>query len=499
MLRMDQYEHIRTASRVYGHSISKISRDTGHSRNTVKKVLRGEKQDYAPRSFQPLPVVGPYTSVIDQWLLSDREQPRKQRHTARRIYHRLVNECGFTGSESNIRKYVREARVRLGLKQSKAFIPLEPDLGREVEIDWGTVTVILDDQPVQCKMFCMRSKGSGKPFVRLYPCERQQAFFDGMIRGFAFFGGVFSVMIFDNLTSAVKKVLVGKKRKEQDSFVRFRVYYNFSARFCNPGQGHEKGGVEGLVGFARRNFLVPVPKADSLKTINQQLLRDCVAYGNHRVAGRQQTVKELFEREKPFLLSLPQTPFSNIQIYQQKADKYATVIIDKNRYSVPARYSGFQLRIEATCEQVEIFHRNSLIASHRRLYGNNQWQLDPDHYLELIRERPLAFHSARAIKNWRKEWPDEMEKLLSRFCQVQGENRGIKDFILVLMLFRSHPSHEIFTAIRIAIDKSVSCSNGIKHILLFNREASTEIKPLPGWKDLPAPDISPYSRLGALQ
>ena len=496
---MDQYEHIRTASRVYGHSISKISRDTGHSRNTIRKVLREEKQDYAPRVSQPLPVIGPYRALIDQWLLSDKEQPRKQRHTARRIYHRLVSECGFSGSESNVRKYVREARARLGLNRSKVFIPLEPDLGREAEVDWGTVTVVLNGQPVRRKMFCMRSKGSGKPFVRLYPCERQQAFFDGMIRSFAFFGGIFPIMIFDNLTTAVKKVLVGKKRKEQDSFVRFRAYYNFSARFCNPGQAHEKGGVEGLVGFARRNFLVPIPRADSLETINQHLLHECIVYGDHRIAGRQQTVRESFEREKPALLPLPRFPFSNLQLYQQKADKYATVIIDKNRYSVPACYGGFRLRIEATYEQIEIYHQSSRIASHRRLYGNNQWQLDPGHYLALIHERPLAFQSARAIKNWRKKWPDKMEKLLSRFCRAQGTSRGIKDFILVLMLFSSHPDHEVHAAIEVAVDKNISSSNGVKHILLFNRETPTPIKPLPGWKSLPAADISPYARLGALQ
>lgn len=499
MLGMDQYELIRTASRVYGHSISKIARDTGHSRNTIKKILREEKQPYTSRSKQPVPVVGPYISTIDQWLLDDRDQPPKQRHTARRIYHRLISEYGFSGSESNIRKYVREAKARLGLSKNKAFIPLEPDLGREVEVDWGTATVILNGQAIKHKMFCMRSKGSGKPFVRLYPCERQQVFFDGMIRGFAFFGGVFPVMIFDNLTAAVRKILQGKRRKEQDSFMRFRAYYTFSATFCNPGQGHEKGGVEGLVGFARRNFLVPIPQSDSLEAINRDILCGCIAYGNHCIAGRQQTVNELFELEKQSLLSLPEVPFNNVQLYQQKADKYATVIIDKNRYSVPTRYCGFQLRIEATYERIVIFHRTSKIASHQRLFSNNQWQLNPDHYLELIRERPLAFHSARAIKNWRQEWPAEMEELLSRFCQDKNESSGIKDFILVLMLFRTYPSDEVVSAIKIAVDSGVSCSSGVKQILLHSREVPVETKPLPDWEKTSDADISTYGQLGALK
>jgi len=186
----------------------------------------------------------------------------------------------------------------------------------------------------------MRSKGSGKSFVRLYPSERQQAFFDGMMQGFAFFGGIFPTLIFDNLTSAVKKVLVGKKQLEQKSFTKFRAYHNFTARFCNPGQGHEKGGVEGLLGFARRNFMVPIPEADSLEILNKRILQDCLAHGKHCTAGQQQTINELFEQKKASLLEIPQIHFSNIQSYNRKADKYATVIIDKNRYSVPVKYSG---------------------------------------------------------------------------------------------------------------------------------------------------------------
>ena len=499
MLRMDQYEHVRTANRVYGHSISKISRDTGHSRNTIKKVLRGEKQNYTPRKTQPQPVIGEFSHFIEQWLLNDKEQPKKQRHTARRIYHRLVSEYGFTGSESNIRRHVREVKACLGMGQIKAFIPLAPDLGQEAEIDWGTATIKLDGQPTKVKMFCMRSKGSGKSFVRLYPCERQQAFFDGMMQGFAFFGGIFPILIFDNLTTAVKKVLVGKKQLEQDSFVKFRSYYNFSARFCNPGQGHEKGGVEGLVGFARRNFLVPVPEVDSLEILNKQILQECIAYGGHRIAGRQQTVAELFEQEKKFLISLPLIPFSNLQFYNQKADKYATVIIDKNRYSVPVKYSGYRLRITAGFDQVEIFYQNLKIATHKRLYNNNQWQLNPDHYLDLLRERPLAFHSARMIKSWRKQWPDNMERLLSRFCTAQGESRGIKDFILVLMLFRTHAKEEVHNAIKIAVTASLSNSSGVEHILLSNRETPTRIESLPDRSSLPDADIASYAQLGGVQ
>jgi len=495
MLRMDQYEHIRTAHRVYGQNISEIARVTGHSRNTIRKALSEPYNGYSPRQQQPFPILGPFLEIIDGWLRDDRGRPRKQRHTARRVFDRLVTECGYTGSESNVRKYVREAKERLGITTQRAFLPLEPELGQEAEVDWGTATVILQGQPLKAKFFCMRSKGSGKPFVRLYPCERQQAFFDALMRGFAFYGGVFPRLIFDNLTSAVRKVLQGKARLEQESFTRFRAYYNFEARFCNPGAGHEKGGVEGLVGFARRNFLVPMPEAQSLEEINERLLQQCTAYGRHTISGRDKPVEVLFEEERSCLLALPEAPFVNTRLLSAKPDKYATVIVDKNRYSVPTSLVGRTLRVLCHVEQVEIFAQGRRVAAHRRLFANNQWQLDPDHYLELLQQRPLAFHSARPIRDWKKRWPQTMHQLLERFCQSHGENRGIKVFIEVLLLFRHHPAEEVQQAIATAVKSGISDCGAIRHLLHRNQPAP-QIIPLDRYARLPEADISVYGRLG---
>ena len=265
MLKMDQYALIRTAHRVYGQSGREIARETGHSRNTIKKALDGQAWSYGPRRHQPYPVLGPYLKIIDGWLRDDRKAPKKQRHTAHRVYERLVDEYGFNGSESTVRHYVRQAKLRLGSMRPAVFIPCDPDVGREAEIDWGTATAVIRGERVNVKFFCMRSKYSGKHFVRCYRCERQQAFFDAHLHAFEFFGGIFPVLIYDNLTSAVRKVLRGKNRVEQDAFAAFRSYYNFEARFCNPAQAHEKGGVEGGVGYVRHNYLVPVPEAQSLK------------------------------------------------------------------------------------------------------------------------------------------------------------------------------------------------------------------------------------------
>jgi len=495
MLRMDQYEHIRTAHRAYGQSISAISRTTGHSRNTIRKALNEESSEYSPRQHQVYPVLKPFMETIDGWLKDDKQQPRKQRHTAQRVFNRLVDELNFTGSASNVRKYVREAKERLGTAPSKAFLPLEPELGQEAEVDWGTATVILEGQPVRAKLFCMRSKGSGKPFLRLYPCERQPALFDALTRSFNFYGGIFPRLIFDNMTTVVRKILQGKGRLEQKSFTKFRAYHNFEARFCNPAAGHEKGGVEGLVGFARRNFLVPVPEAESLDEINAHLEQQCLAYGQHTISGQNKTVNALFAEERSHLLVLPQVPFANEQILSAKADKYATVIVDKNRYSVPTRLAGRTLRVVCRIDRVEIFDHGKRVAQHRREFANNKWQLDPDHYLELLRQRPLAFHSARPIRDWKKRWSKEMNQLLEHFCQAHGETSGIKEFIDVLLLFRYHPAKKVEAAIVQVLGAGVSVSDGVLNLLLRHQD-SPKIVPLKCYESLPDADISAYGALG---
>lgn len=493
---MAQYEHIRTAYRVYEKKIREIARETGHSKNTVKKALRGEFCGYTPRQSQRYLVLGPYLAMIDAWLQEDKARPKKQRHTAHRVYTRLVEEHGFRGSEPTVRNYVRKAKARLGLTGHVAMIPLSPDVGQEAEVDWGTATAIINGVSRSIKYFCLRSKYSGKHFVRCYLCERQQAFFDAHLHAFEFFGGIFPVLIYDNLSSAVRKVLRGRKREEQEAFVRFRAYHSFEARFCNPGEGHEKGGVEGLVGYVRRNYLVPVPQAVTLAELNQRLLRQCRQYGDHQIHGRDQSVNTLFAQEQAHLLRLPGERFRNVQTSSGKVNKYATVVVDRNHYSVPTQYVGFRLQVLVWIDTVRLFYQHKELASHERVYGNNKWVLNPEHYLEVLQQRPQAFASARPIKQWRPTWAPCLEALLSRFCETQGQNKGIKDFIAVLLLYRDYCPKEIEAAVEGALQARISTSEGVKH-LLVHAQPEAAIEPLSQWASLPSPDVSIYGQLHA--
>jgi transposase len=496
MLTVDQYEYVRIAHRVYGKKIREIARETGHSRNTIRKVINNEYTGYSPRQKQPYPSLGPYIGTIDKWLENDRDVPKKQRHTGTRIYNRLKHEKGYKGSISTVLRYVRVARQRIGVESRQVFIPLEPQVGQEAEVDWGQCTAILNGQKVRLKFFCMRSKFSGKHFVRCYPCERQQALFDAHIHAFSYFGGVFPVLIYDNITTAVKKVLVGKNRTLQEEFIKFKSYYNFTPRFCTPGEGHEKGGVEGLVGYARRNYMVPVPQAENLEELNTKLLQECQAYGGHRISGKGDSVNKMHEQEKSCLLDLPDMEYSNIQTANGKSDKYSTVIIDKNRYSVPTEYAYLKIRAVLKVDKVDLYYGSKKIAEHNRLYDVNKWSLKAFHYLELIGQRPRAFANARPIKQWKESWPECYEELLTRFCISKGKTKGIKDFIQVLLLHKKYNGQDIKTAIEKALHADVSCSTAVFQILKNQLEKPILFNRLPNWEILPTPDVSIYSQIG---
>lgn len=495
---MQQYDYIRTAHRVYGKTIKEISKETGHSKNTVKKVLRSEMSNYKSRDNQPYPVLGDYIKIIDQWIEQDKESPKKQRHTATRIFNRLKQEEGYTGSYSAVRRYAKNAKIRIGITTFKVFIPSEPTIAGEAEVDWGTAQAIIDGEVTKIKFFCMRSKYSGKHFIRCYPCERQQVFLDAHIQAFLFFGGVFPVLIYDNLTTAVYKVLKGKKRNLQETYAKFCAYYNFTPRFCNTAQAHEKGGVEGLVGYARRNYLVPIPEADSIEELNENLLKACINYGSHTLDGRDKTVIEYFQQEKNHLLSLPNTAFSNIELLDTKVDKYSTARIENNRYSVPMQYCGLRVNALLYVDRIEIFRERKRIVSHKRLYGSNKWILEPDHYLELIQQRPASFESARPIQQWRKQWPQSLERLLKRFCKKQDYSHGVKDFISVLMLYRDYSADDIKVAVELSLELGINSSDGVKHILMYLNNDTKIPEPVENWDCLVPPDISVYGELGGV-
>lgn len=481
MIGMDQYEMIRTAHRKYGKGVRELAREYGHHRTTIRKILRGEEPGYRRAREVAHPMMDQVAAVIRGWLLADRESPSKQRHTARRVFHRLVIEHGFSGAESTVRRWVRQCRVELGLgpAASGAAIPLDPASGVEAEVDWGRAVVIMAGRRQEVKLFCLRSRYSGQAFVRAYPWERQEMFFDGHEAAFAWFGGVFPVLVYDNLTLAVQAILRGKQRREQERFVGFRSYYTFTARYCNPGQGNEKGGVEGLVGYARRNYLVPLPEVAGFEELNRLLLERCAADGGRVLAGREErrTIRERHEEERPRLLALPGRPYGHEKVLPVRVNAYQTAIVDRNRYSVPDGYVGRRLMAHLGCWRVRFFDGSRLLAEHPRVFSNSKWQLDPLHYLAAIERKVTAFDSARPIRQWRAGWPASYEAMLAALQERQGENRGKREFVRILQLHGEYPAAAVEGAVAAALDLGVFGCDGVRHLL--RRAAKPTIRPAP--------------------
>ncbi len=326
MLTVADYERIRKKVKVEGLSQRETARELGHSRHTVKKALDlVEPPGYRRTKEVARPVIEPVKALIDTWLEEDRTRHRKQRHTARRIYERLCEDYGFTGSYSAIQRYVAHKKETSG----PTFYPLVFDPGEEAQVDWGEARVILGGEERKVYLFCMRLCFSTVCYVWAYLRANLESFLDGHVRAFAFFGGIPRCAAYDNLKSAVIHVGRGRERTQNERFVALRSHYLFDARFCNVASGWEKGHVENLVKLAQRTFLTPPPSfagvCDDLSDVNLHLALECRKDLERIVQGKNRTRGELFEEEKSRFLPLPNVPFEACKrhdIVEMKGDSF---------------------------------------------------------------------------------------------------------------------------------------------------------------------------------
>jgi transposase len=478
MIKVEDQEKIRRAYYVEGKSQRQIARELHRSRHTIKKALGGaEPAKYKLKEPRPAPVLGPYQARIKVLLKENEQLPRKQHYTGHRIFEVVWAE-GYRGSEASVLGYVsgqRQAQRKLAV-----FLPLEYELGEDAQVDWGEALVILAGVQITVQFFVMRLCYSRRLFVMAFPNQKQEAFFAAHVAAFAYFGGIPHRLSYDNLKTAVQKVLKGHNRQEQQHFILFRSHYLFDSHFCTPAQGHEKGGVEHGVGYARRNFMTPLLRAENFAQLNEQLRQACLRDDQRRVNRQPQTIAEAWQKEQPYLRPLPAQPFDCCVQFHLKVNPYSQVVIETNRYSVPTEQAVPEVRVKLYPFQVEIYApgQGQPMAIHPRCYEREQDILEPLHYLPLLAQRPGALAYAKPIRQWRSSWPAVYERLLARLQADQPEGQGVREFIRVLQLHQDHPAQLIEQAVTLALSYSCAHADGVQLCLRQLLQPEVELSAL---------------------
>ncbi len=504
--RVEQFEQIRRDRDREGLSIRGLAMRHGVHRRTVKQALVSPLPPARRTPVgRPAPKLGAYRAVIDEWLWADRDAPRKQRHTARRIYRRLVDEHGADVAESTVRQYVHCRRRELGFAVGDVFVPQAHAPGVEAEVDWGQAVVVLGGVAVTVHLFVMRASFSGAAFCQASLVETQQAFLELHVQAFEWFGGVFQETRFDNLKSAVKKVLKGRRRVESDRFVALRSHYLFQSQFMTPGieGAHEKGGVEGEVGRYRRNHLVPVPDLVDLGELNAMLLAGCEADLARRIDGRQQTVRDAWAAERLLLLALPADRFDCCETAAPRVDAKSLVTIRQNRYSVPVALAGLKVSARIGAREVTINHGGREVARHERLHGKFGTSAQLDHYLELLARKPggLERSVALAQERDRGRWPDCFDQFWTLLIDRYGRSDAARQMVDVVLLCRDHGPDQIVMALSGAL--TAGAIDGRAVAILARRAESTaqtvapltDLAPRLAAHQRPAPDLADYDQL----
>jgi transposase len=358
------YGRVRRAVRVEGRSQRAVAREFGLSRETVRKML----QYAVPPGYQrqqPIkrPKLGPWLGVIDAILNDDKQRPPKQRHTSRRIFERLKEEHGFTGGYTIVKDYVRTATLR----GQEMFVPLVHPAG-EAQVDFGEALVVIAGVEQKAHYLVMDLPQSDDCFVAASPAETTEAFLEGHVRAFAYFGGVPTRILYDNTKIAVAKILGGEERQRTRSFSELQSYYLFADKFGRPAKGNDKGKVEGLVGYARRNFMVPIPRVSSWQELNAHLEQQCRKRRERRLRGHSETIGERFERDRAALLPLPAAPYEACEKISTRVSSLSLVRYRSNDYSVPTQYGHRQVWVKGYVHEVVIASGSEVIARHERSY-----------------------------------------------------------------------------------------------------------------------------------
>ncbi len=500
---MELFENIRREYEFGRGTIAGVARKLGVHRRMVRDAIRNAMPMARKKPDRPHWKLKPVIPLIEDILVGDRAAPRKQRHTAHRIWQRIQQEVpGCDVSERAVRKYVRKRKLALGLIGSETCVPQSYSWGSEAQVDWYEAYADISGERTRLQVFEMRSMAGGGSFHRAYPRATQQAFLEAQELAFRRFGGVFRRVRFDNLKSAVKRILQGHRREETARFIAFRSHWRFEAVFCNPGveHAHEKGGIEGEAGYFRRNHWVPVPEAKDLDDLNEQLLAACYQDELRKIAGHDMTVGQAVLAEKEHLLPLAEEGFDLAEVSFPKVDHLGRVKVRGNFYSVPLR-AGLEVQAKVYASHVEVWHDGQCVTRHERSYSRLQEILDLEHYLEPLERKPGALAGSKPLEQWRRKglWPASYDRIWEQLMIRNGRQEGTRRMIELLGFGKTHGHDTLRQAIESALEMGSYDVSTVWYLMTAGQlerdhPESIDVGPL-GCYERPLPVMAEYDQL----
>jgi transposase len=482
MYSVEIYGRVRRAVLVEGRSQRSVAREFGLARVTVHKML-GYSIPPGYRRKEPAkrPKLGPWVGVIETILEEDQTKPVKQRHTAKRILDRLRAEHAFPGGYTIVKDYVRAARLR----RREMFVPLTHAPGT-AQADFGEALVIVGGEERKAHYLAIDLPHSDDCFVRAFPAETTEAFLEGHVQAFAYFGGVPTTILYDNTKLAVARILGDGARQKTRAFSELQSHYLFAEKFGRPGKGNDKGKVEGLVGYARRNFMVPIPRVGSWEELNEQLLEQCRARRLRRLRGHEETIGERFERDRASFLPLPASAYEACEKRVARVSSMSLVRYRTNDYSVPTCYGHRDVLVKGYVHEVVIACGSEIIAHHRRSYQREDMVFDPLHYLALLEQKTRALDQAAPLVGW--ELPECFARL-RRLLEARLNKGGKREYVQVLRLLETFSVQEVEQAIIDGLHLGTISFDAVKHLLLCRLERRPPRLDLENYPHLPLAEV----------
>ena len=464
MKTVELYARVRHAVLIEGISERAAADRFGINARTVSKMLKFSVPPGYVRKKPPFrPKLDEFVGVIDAILLADKDRPAKQRHTSKRIFERLRDEHGFTGGKTIVKDYVAGVRIR----SQEMFVPLVHPAGH-AQVDFGEALGVIGGVERKIHFLAMDLPHSDAIFVVGYPAETTEAFCDGHVRAFEFFGGVPQSILYDNTKIAVARIMGDGRRVRTRIFSELQSHYLFKDRFGRPGKGNDKGKVEGLVGFARRNFMVPVPVFADFAALNAHLLDNCRKRLADRLRGHEgRTIGERLEDDLAIFQTPLPAPYDACEKRPGRVNSLSLVRYRNNDYSVPTAFGHQKVLVRGYVHEVVIACGAEVIARHPRSYEREDFVFNPLHYLALIEQKTNALDQAAPLADWRL--PEEFATL-RRLLEARMGKKGKREFVQVLRLMEVFAIDDVTAGVRDAIERGAVGFDAVKHLVLCRIE-----------------------------